>query len=306
MRAHKQEMIRHKSDVEGVEFNLGRIIRRPAGRRLWMLAVVVLAGCSVAFALRVYNRGVPERASATVSSEPPTRPAVTQATILASERLEAKLTLQPEADRMRRRLGQRFQTPGREVSSMTGLLTIGTDSKPIRMTRVQDEAGERVEVVLGTGETPFSWSADPGVTSSGKPVGGVDRSLIERLVLDSPDQFVQSQLRTASYFVIAHNVMPAGSSDDYSGPVWNVVRITEPVQSTGKQPLSSYRLYYINVSTGLIDKVAYEETGQTILAELSGWTNRAGEMVATHIVWTQNRQVLMELVTSSVSHGPKQ
>ena len=301
-------MRRHKHQAARAGSNLRRIVRRPAGRRLWLVAVIVIAGCSVAVAVRAYNRRAPGMASTVAPFRAAGQSSAAQPAMRESERLEAKLTLQPEADRMRRRLGQRFQAPGREVSSMTGTLTVGSDHKPVRITRIQNEAGEQVSVALGQGDASLSWSADDGVTSGGKAAADADRSLVERLVFDSPDQFVQAQLRMASYFTVVRNAMPgeAKGSDDYTGPSWNVVRVAEPERSAGKPPLSSYRLYYINASTGLIDKVAYEEGGQTIVADLSGWIDQAGETVPTRIVWTRNKQVLMELVASSISHGPKQ
>ena len=44
---------------------------------------------------------------------------------------------------------------------------------------------------------------------------------------DPPDQFVLAQLRGSSYYTVARNVRPAGATDGYAGPLWNVVRIDE-------------------------------------------------------------------------------
>ena len=297
-------MRRHKKDVEGAHFKFGRIVRSPGGRRLWFLAVVVMVGCCAGFAVRAYSRRGSEAAPPPAFSHS----TAIQATGRSRTQLDASLTLQPEADRMRRRLGQRFQAPGLEVSSMSGLLTVGGDQKPVRITRTQDEEGEQVAVSLGAAQTRFSWSGTEGVTSSGKPAQAPDRSLIERLVFDSAEEFIEGQLRMASYYTVARRAMPgaARGSDDYDGPVWDLVRITEPSKTAGEKPLSPSRLYYINSSTGLIDKVVSDELGQTTVAELSGWVNQGGEMVATRIVWTQNKKVVMELLLNSVSHGPRQ
>jgi hypothetical protein len=135
---------------------------------------------------------------------------------------------------------------------------------------------------------------------------GVERSLIERVTLDSPDQFIQAQLRMASYYTIARNVMPpeANGGDEYNGPVWDVVRITEPKGEGGGRPLGPIRHYFLNSSTGLPEKVVSDEQGQTIVAELSGWINQGGELLPTRIVWSRDKQIIMELTVKGFFAGP--
>src|SRR5258708_32782258 len=96
--------------------------------------------------------------------------------------------------------------------------------------------------------------------SSGKSAAGTERSLIERLALDSPDQFVLAQLRGASYYTVARNVMPtsAGGSDDYNGPLWDVIRLGEP-QTSKSAPLRQWRIFHINSPTRLIDPTRSHE-----------------------------------------------
>jgi hypothetical protein len=134
------------------------------------------------------------------------------------------------------------------------------------------------------------------------------RELIERLALDSPDQFVLAQLRGASYHTVARDVRPAeaGGSDDYTGPRWDLVRIAEPSRLTQNRPRSLWRLYYINSSTGLIDKVVSQEQGKTITAEFSGWITQGGETIPTRIMWKLNKRVVMDLAITNGAHGPKQ
>src|SRR5258708_487475 len=96
--------------------------------------------------------------------------------------------------------------------------------------------------------------------SSGKSAAGTERSLIERLALDSPDQFVLAQLRGASYYTVARDVMPtsAGGSDDYNGPLWDVIRLGEP-QTSKSAPLSHWRIFHINSASSLIDRSISDE-----------------------------------------------
>jgi hypothetical protein len=209
---------------------------------------------------------------------------------------------------MRRRLGQRFQRPGQEVSVTTGTLTSGGNSLPVRIVRTQDDSdGEQVSISIGGGPASLTWTPKDGARSSAQAATGTERSLIERIVLDSPDQFVLAQTRGASYYTIAQWVKPAeaGNSTSYTGPTWDVVRITEPSRGTAKKPLSDWRIYYINNSTGMIDKILYQEQGETVTVELTGWTTVGGERVPGQIRWLMSGQALMELSFTNVSHGSR-
>ena len=127
--------------------------------------------------------------------------------------------------------------------------------------------------------------------------------MIERLALDSPDQFIFAQLRGSAYNTVARNIRPgeAGDSDDYDGPIWDIVRVVESTSLSKNKPQSPWRLYYINSSTGLIDKILSQEEGENVIAQLSSWVNQGGELFPTRITWTMDKQVLMELNISNIS-----
>jgi hypothetical protein len=222
--------------------------------------------------------------------------------------LQARLALQPEADRFRRRLGQRFLTPGREMSVLVGQLTVGTERYTARIIRNQADDDERLTVALNGGPPTLTWSGLGGAQANGSSANGDVRALIERLALDSPDQFILAQLRGASYYNIASHVRPAevGGSGQYRGPVWSIVRVGEPSTVTQGRPQSRWRLFYINEATGLIDKIVSKEQDGNIVAEFSGWVEQAGEQAPTRITWTRNKQVVMELKLNNIGHGPKQ
>jgi hypothetical protein len=166
--------------------------------------------------------------------------------------LSGRLALQPEADKLRRRLGQRFLEPGRERATIMGSLTTGGRQYPVFIIRTQNDDGENVQIGLNGGAASLTWSAVEGAKSGASPANGTERLLIERLALDSPDQFILSQLRGASYYTVARNVQPesAGDPDDYIGPVWDLVRVREPEGDSQNRSQSSWRLYYVNASTG--------------------------------------------------------
>ncbi len=265
------------------------IVRRP-------LSALLLAGMLATGAYIVVVRANgPSRP--TPDPRPTTAGALGQRSGLSLGTLHTKLSLQPEAEKLRRKLGQRFLAAGKERAVLVGTLIIGGQQSPITIIRTQNDDGESVEVAGEGGLGSLTWNASDGVRSAGKAPAANQRSLVERLALDSPDQFVLAQTRGASYYTVARGVRPssAGPSDDYTGPIWDVVQITEPVNSVAI-PLSSWRLYQINVSTGLIDRVVcQEQSGQDLTAELTDWVNQQGERVPSHITWKQGVQTVMEL-----------
>jgi hypothetical protein len=147
----------------------------------------------------------------------------------------------------------------------------------------------------------LTWSAGDGAKATAGVLSDNERLLLERLTLDSPDQFVLAQLRGASYFTIARNVRAADAVDGYAGPLWDLVRLDEPPQN-GKVPaLSLSRIYYLNVQTGLPDRIEYQLNGQDIRVDFAGWTEQNGEKTPARIAWSNSGQTIMEYKLVSVS-----
>jgi hypothetical protein len=212
------------------------------------------------------------------------------------------LSLQPEALNMARRLGQRFSPARREKSILVGTLTIGSQRQAVQTLRTQTDDGEQVEIKIAGSLSALTWDAAQGALSSASRATGSDRELVERLVLDSPDQFVLAQLRGASYYTVARNVRPEGSGDNYSGPLWNIVRVDDPETDDLKRPQSRWRLHYVNASSGLIDRIVSDVEGQRIIAEFT-WTEVLGEKVPAQITWTRQGQTLMQYQLTTFAHG---
>ena len=61
-------------------------------------------------------------------------------------RLQTRLSSQPQADRLRHRLGQRLVGLGKERAILTGSLTMGADHYLVRIVRTQNEDGEDVQI----------------------------------------------------------------------------------------------------------------------------------------------------------------
>ena len=217
------------------------------------------------------------------------------------------LSLQPEAFKMARLLGPRFSPLKRARSMLVGTLTMGSQRRNVETIRTQTDKGEQVEVKIAGSSGSLTWDAGRGAFSSSRRATGSDLELIEKLVLDSPDQFVLAQLRGASYYTVARNVRPveAGDSDNYTGPLWNIVRVIDPERDEEKRPSSKWRLYYINTATGLIDKVISEINGERIEAGFSAWTEQGGEKFPATITWSRQGQEIMTFRLTNVSHRPQ-
>jgi hypothetical protein len=170
----------------------------------------------------------------------------------------------------------------------------------VTIVRQQTENGESVEIALG-GRT-LTWSAGEAIKGSSS-LTETERLLAERLVFDSPDQFVLAQLRGASYFTVARNVRPADASDDYAGPLWTMVRIDEPQQNENSLPLSQWRIYYINAQTGLPDRIEYQLHGVDIRTDFLDWTEQHGEKTPSRIRWSSGGRTIMEYGAASISYN---
>lgn len=211
------------------------------------------------------------------------------------------LSLQPEALRVSRRLGKRFDSSSHGTSVLTGNFTIGESQRPLVVTRQQTDSGEMVELRLAN--SVMAWSAEEGMTTTASAVTETERLLFERLIFDSPDNFVLAQLRGASYFTVARSVRPPAVPDDYSGPLWTIVRVDERQGDKSLQPKSSWRLYYIDSNTGLIDRIVSSSGEQTIEARIVSWTEQSGEKVPAQIIWTIDSREVMSYQATSISHN---
>lgn len=210
------------------------------------------------------------------------------------------ISLQPEPFKMSRRLGRRFSALSRAAFLLAGILTTQEGQQPVSIIRRQTDTGETVEIISAARR--LRWSSRDGITAlSGPPPTQVERLLVERFALDSPDQFILAQLRGASYQIVARNARPIeiGGSENYTGPVWDMVRVTDPERDAQKRLVSRSRVYYINGNTGLIDKIVCEISDDRIEAFLSEWNVVSGEQVPTRIVWKHEAQTLMQFTLST-------
>jgi len=208
--------------------------------------------------------------------------------------------MQPEAVRVARRLGKRFNPSSRTAFVLTGTLTIDGSWQPVNITRSRSNKGESVDLLVAS--RALTWRAEEGARAASSTLTDMERQLVERLVYDSSDYFVLAQLRGASYYTVARNVRPDYAPDNYDGPLWTVVRVEEPPSDEpNTQLVSRWRLFYLNSITGLIDKVVSEEQGQPIEASFSDWTEQSGENFPATITWTNHGKPVMALNLTNLS-----
>jgi hypothetical protein len=219
------------------------------------------------------------------------------------------LSLQPEAARLACKLGRRYYTSGLEVTTLSGTLLMGSEQQAVQVTRVPVDDGERLEITLD-GRVTFTWRPSGGVKEAGGALASdAHRAIVERLALDTADQFVLAQLRGASYRLLARAMRPVpdGGADGYHGPLYDVVSVTEPSRGGAARVDvdggAASRLYYINSETGLIEKIVSEEDGVEVSAELTDWVTRNGETLPSRVTWRRAGAVVMEFALTSSAFG---
>ena len=218
----------------------------------------------------------------------------------AGNRGPRNLFLQPEALRVARQLGKRFSASTSETLVVAGTLTSSAAEQPLSITRRQTNIGEQVDLLVGS--STLTWSDQEGTKAVAGVASDEERLLVERLTLDSPDQFVLAQLRGASYFTVARNIRPTDAKDGYTGALWDIVRVVEPQEKENGRLSSPWRIYYLNVETSLPDRIEYELNGQPITVDFLAWTKEGEEKTPAHVRWSSNGKALLELRVINVSY----
>lgn len=191
--------------LKKIEIISSTVTKIVGSRTRWAVLVVAVLMGSVLLvaAVHAYNHSTLNGVNFT---KPSTALPLRQTTARQGGKLQSRLSFQPAADKLRRRLGQRFTMPGPERQTLVGTLTFGAQQLPVRIVRTQNDDGEQVEIEQGPGGASLTWSATDGAKSGASLANGIERQLIERLALDSADQFILAQLRGDSYYTVARNV----------------------------------------------------------------------------------------------------
>ena len=262
----------------------------------WTIAIIVCAVSAMLVSRALAARDSDRAASAMQTTTQTRTPAKVR-----------NLSLQPEAFKLSHRLGHRFSSAKQNSATLTATITKGGVQRTISISRQQTATGEDVSASMAGDAATLTWNDIDGSRVSSATLTEDQRLLIERLALDTPDQFVLAQLRGASYYAVAHNVRAdEGGSDNYSGPLWDVIRVDEPEGNGARRPLSTWRLYYINQQTGLIDKIVSEFRGQKIEANVVAWIDQAGEKLPSHVVWNRDNDTILDFQLTTFAVQPQQ
>ena len=210
--------------------------------------------------------------------------------------------LQPEARKLSRRIGgNRFTSKTRSSLILEGALKTSTGQQAIQIVRSQNARGERVEIRgLSLDSAPLIWTEGSGFHSLSRSLTLQEKTLTEQLAFDSVDYFILAQLRGASYYIVARNVRSERAEDNNANGPWDVIRVDDPEEDPQKKPLSPWRLYYLARTTGLIDKIISEVSGERTEAHLSEWKEQSGEKFPTMITWSNQNGVLMTFTLTKV------
>jgi len=128
--------------------------------RLTSICLLVF-GCAVVAVVRAHNHGNTNPGLPTVPMTAGANPQNNRA--ISGSNLSARLSLQPEANRFRRKLGQRFVATGHERATITGIVKVGGQQYQVRVVRSQSEDGEAVGIDLNG--SSLSWNATEGARS---------------------------------------------------------------------------------------------------------------------------------------------
>lgn len=255
-----------------------------------VLSVVVLGIAAIAASAFLVTRATTEP-SKLQDPAPATQDRTTQ----------RSLVLQPEAFRVGRQLGKRFERVGSAATTSVGKLTSSGSQQPVTIVRRRTEVGETAEFAIGT--RTLTWSDHEGIKAVVGIATPAERLLAERLLLDSPDQFVLAQLSGASYFTMARNVRADDAIDGQPGPSWTQVRVSYSESDQNRRSTSSWRIFYINSATGLIDRIVSELNGRTVEARIVRWIEEDGEKFPAHITWSADGETILDYQLSTVSQN---
>lgn len=207
-------------------------------------------------------------------------------------------------------LGDRFESPGRARSILTGAFVRhvgGTQvSAPMVLLRefpdkvrfeVQTASGLRV---LGH-DGRQSWSQDSSISRE-------DAALVEELVTDSVEHFITGQATGDATFHLGDMFRLNDSSDaEYAGPFYDILRVDDTFRnSSGLRARPT--LFYLNSRTGLPERIVYELPGEgattRVEVEFGEWFTVAGQKLPRRTAWKKGGALVGELIVNQAVFSP--
>lgn len=213
--------------------------------------------------------------------------------------------LRPDVRNILTACGDRFEKPGKERLVLTGTITRPkeADSEPHAFRIISELGGAlRVEEQVGAQLQVTVFNRGRVLKRNGV-ITGRDQDLLETLVFDTLDHFVESQANGQAIRMIGSRFrLDGGTEEDYTGPVYELYQVSDHVEIGEKSRIQPKFLYF-NTNTLLLDRIHYEVSrlGLTVRAEveLGNWTDAAGQKVPGMIVRKENGQTTLTLAISS-------
>jgi hypothetical protein len=206
-------------------------------------------------------------------------------------------------------LGDRLEKPGRERLTVTGALSRAKESQPEEVAAVF-EFPDRLRLTIQEGiQTRVITFDGEQATSAGDPLDAAERDLIETLVYGTAEHFFTTQMQGQATRLLGSRFrIDDGSSVDYSGPYYDVYRVTEQIKTSAEQR-EQQKLYYFNSETLLLERVRYEinRNGSTVKVEerLGDWTREQGQQVTRRIERFENGEPVFVFTVRTAGLSPR-
>jgi len=198
-------------------------------------------------------------------------------------------------------LGDRLETPGRELVTVTGTLTWAPQGKSVTFEAVWEFPG-RLHL-----ETPQEVLDFDGQTLTGAATPS-DQVLVETFFYQTAEHFFLGQAHgLPTRFLGSRFRLDDGQGKNYSGPYYDIYQVIDPVSLDGQLRMEP-KLYYLNSDTLLLERVRYQSnrdsTRKDAEVQLDRWQRINNQSIPGRIVLTENGQVLFTVTIDSAVIGP--
>ncbi|MCM3873839.1 MAG: hypothetical protein ND895_24385 [Pyrinomonadaceae bacterium] len=207
-------------------------------------------------------------------------------------------------------LGDRLEKRGKERVSVAGALRWAGGEQATPFVMIWETPGRlRLEVNSG-GQQQITIFDGARVLRTVGNIDGRDEDLLETLVYDSAEHFFVSQMQgAATRFLGTRFRLIEDSRAEYSGPVYDIFEVTEPITSR-REVREQTRQYLFNSDTQLLEAVKYVvmANGQETRVELrlENWRSVNGQRFPGQVVRLENdaRVLTLNLNLASIAVGP--
>ena len=206
-------------------------------------------------------------------------------------------------------MGDRLEKPGKERLSLTGTLARANDSQAEDVTAVW-EFPDRLHLTRQKGDQARVITFDEDqVKTNGSQSDTAEQDLVETLVYGTAEHFFNTQMQgMATRFLGSRFRLDEGSSEDSSGPYYDVYKVADQVKTSVAQR-EQLKLYYFNSETLLLERVTYEisRNGANVKVEekLGDWTTEQGQQIARRIERFENGKPVFVLTVRTALFSPR-